>query len=131
MAKRPWVNPQEVKDYTDYATVKKRDDDKLQTDIARAELAVITYTNNTFEGDETFPRIPESVKTAVILLAEAFGYQAALGEKRIIKSESFDDYSYTLQDGHISVDILDLGPLLEAFCITKPKNGVTMRFRKL
>ena len=49
MAERPWATPEEVKEYTDYPSVKKRDDAKLKIDITRAEQYVISYTNNKFE----------------------------------------------------------------------------------
>lgn len=131
MAVRPWVTPLQVKEYTDYGSVKERDDKKLAFDISRAEQVVISYTNNDFSDSVKYPQVPEAVKTAVILLAEAYGCQAAMGDKRNKKSETFDDYSYTLQDGSISVESLSLGPLLEEFALAKPKNGVTMRLRKL
>lgn len=131
MAVRPWVSPIQVKEYTDYSSVKDRSDKKLEIDISRAEQVIISYTNNNFSDASKYPQIPEAVKTAVILLAEAYGCQAALGDKRNKKSEAFDDYSYTIQDGPISVESLDLGPLLEEFALAKAKNGVTMRLRGL
>ena len=68
MAERPWVLPKEVKAYTDIEAVQKRKREKLQMDISRAEQYVITYTRNRFED---YDKIPDPVKTAVILLAEA------------------------------------------------------------
>lgn len=128
MAKRPWVTPQEVKEYTEIAAVQKRTDARLAVDIARAEQYVISLTHNKFEDSET---IPAAVKTAVILLAEAYGNNA-VEASRTVKSETFDDYSYTASDSSvISIDGLDLASLLEEFTITTPNNGVTMRMRKL
>ena len=49
MAARPWVLPQEVRDYTDRPSVKERADAKLSVDISRAEQYVISYTHNRFE----------------------------------------------------------------------------------
>ena len=50
MAERPWVTPQEVRDYSEIPSVQKRSDTRLAVDIARAEQYVITYTHNTFES---------------------------------------------------------------------------------
>lgn len=132
MAKRPWVTPAEVKEYTDYPTVQIRADKKLEIDIARAEQYVILYTHNRFD-DEKYPTIPEPVKTAVILVAEMYAFNAAQGSegKGAYKSETFDDYSYTLEDTTAKLDNLLLGPLLDGYTITQPKNAVTMRLRKL
>lgn len=128
MAERPWATPEEVKEYTDYPYVKKRDDAKLKIDITRAEQYVISYTNNKFEDYET---VPEQVKTAVILVAEAFAYNTAL-TSREMKSEQFDDYSYTVSDaGPIDISGLGLGSLLEDFCVSEAKRGVTLRMRAL
>lgn len=128
MADRPWVKPQEVKEYTEIAVVQTRTDSRIAVDISRAEQYVITLTHNDFTQYET---IPSAVKTAVILLAEAYGNNAAESAKKV-KSESFDDYSYTASDSSaISIDGLDLASLLDEFVIATPNNGVTLRMRKL
>ena len=127
MAQRPWVTPQEVKDYSEIPAVQQRSDARLTVDIARAEQYVITYTHNPFKGEE---EIPPSVKTAVLLLAEAYGHNAAIAAKEV-KSETFDDYSYTTETSQISIEALDLAALLDDYVITEPRNGVTLRMRKL
>lgn len=127
MAKRPWVTPQEVRDYSEIPSVQKRSDARLVVDIARAEQYVITYTHNTFES---FEEVPQPVKTAVLILAEAYGHNAALAAKDV-KSETFDDYSYTSESSQISVDGLDLAALLDEYVVAEPRNGVTLRMRRL
>lgn len=127
MAKRPWVTPQEVREYSEIAAVQQRSDARLTVDIARAEQYVITYTHNSFEDKE---EIPAAVKTAVLILAEAYGHNAVVAAKEV-KSETFDDYSYTTETKQISVEALDLAALLDEFVITEPRNGVTLRMRKL
>ena len=128
MATRPWVTPEEVKAYTEIAVVQQRTDARLAVDIARAEQYVIKQTNNKFAGDDP---IPPAVKTAVILLAEAYANNAVESSKKV-KSETFDDYSYTASDSTlISISGLDLASLLDEFTIAAPKNGVIMRMRKL
>ena len=120
MAKRPWVTPQEVREYSEIPAVQNRTDARLTVDIARAEQYVITYTHNTFEDLE---EVPQEVKTAVILLAEAYGHNSVI-VSRDVKSETFDASS-------IGVDGLDLAALLDGFVIAEPTNGVTLRMRRL
>lgn len=137
MADRPWVTPEEVKAYSEYTQVQQRSTERLAVDIMRAEQYVISYTNNPFTEYET---LPQPVKTAVLLLAEAYAYNssAAVGADgkstggRRMKSESFDDYSYTAEDGAgIDFDSLDVKLLLDPYVIALPRNGVTLRMRKL
>ncbi|PLT76264.1 DUF3199 family protein [Mediterraneibacter gnavus] len=127
MAKRPWVTPQEVREYSEIAAVQQRSDARLTVDIARAEQYVITYTHNSFEDKE---EIPAAVKTAVLILAEAYGHNAVVAAKEV-KSETFDDYSYTTEAKQISAEALDLAALLDEFVVKEPRNGVTLRMRKL
>lgn len=127
MAKRPWVTPQEIKDYSEIPAVQQRSDARLTVDIARAEQYVITYTHNSFEDVE---EIPQAVKTAVLILAEAYGHNAVVAAREV-KSETFDDYSYTAEASQISVEALDLAALLDDYVKAEPRNGVTLRMRKL
>ncbi len=131
MAERPWTVPADVTSYTDYKQVQERAEEKLRVDISRAEQYVIAYTNNDFSDIEV---IPEPVKTAVILLAEAYAYNACADPKsggRRMKSESFDDYSYTADDAYSSIDNLDVKALLDPYIKVTARNGITMRMRKL
>ena len=137
MADRPWVTPEEVKAYSEYTQVQQRSPERLAVDIMRAEQYVIAYTNNAFAEYE---KIPQPVKTAVLLLAEAYAYNssAAVGIDgkstggRRMKSEAFADYRYTAEDGAgIDLDSLDVKLLLDPYVIALPRNGVTLRMRKL
>lgn len=131
MADRPWAVPADVISYTDYTQVKERAEAKLQVDISRAEQYVISYTNNDFSDVEN---IPDPVKTAVILLAEAYAYNACADARsggRRMKSESFDDYSYSSDDAYISIDDLDVKILLDPYIKAVARKGITMRMRKL
>ena len=74
--------------------------------------------------------MPSAVKTAVIILAENYGRNAAIAAKDV-KSETFDDYSYTAADSVISIDGLDLAALLDDFVKAEARSGVTMRMRRL
>lgn len=128
MAERPWVLPAEVKEYTENKDIQQRADIRLSVDISRAEARVIAYCNNRFEGSES---IPQPVKTAVILLAEAYASNAITSAKPRIKSETFDDYSYTADSPTIDIEGIDLGGLLDDYCIVQPANAVTLRMRRL
>lgn len=127
MSNRPWVTPQEVRDYSEVVSVQNRTDSRLEIDIRRAEQRVISYTNNDFSDYE---QIPENVKTAVILLAEAYGYNSVIAASNK-KSETFDDYSYTADTTEWSIDDIDIGSLLDPYTKNEPRNGVTMKLRKL
>ena len=126
MASRPWVTPQEVREYSENKKVMERSDTRLSVDIARAEQYVITYTHNKFDQCDA---VPEPVKTAVLLLAESYGRNAVISAKGI-KSETLDDYSYTAAEA-VGADELDLAALLDEFVIAEPRNGITMRMRRL
>lgn len=131
MAERPWVTPAEVIAYSDYKQVQERTEMKLKVDISRAEQYVIAYTNNDFIDVEV---VPEPVKTAVILLAEAYAYNACADVRsggRRMKSESFDDYSYSSDDAYISIEDLDVKVLLDPYVKVAARDGITMRLRKL
>ena len=48
-----------------------------------------------------------------------------------LNRETFDDYSYTAETSQIKIEALDLAALLDDFVKTEPRNGVTLRMRKL
>lgn len=127
MADRPWVTPEEVKEYSEIPAIQKRSDARLAVDIARAEQYVITYTHNSFEE---FKGIPQAVKTAVLILAEAYGHNSIIAAREI-KSETYDEYTYTTETNQISIEALDLAALLDDYVKAEPRNGVTLRMRKL
>ena len=133
MAIRPWVTPQEVRDYSDIVSIKERSDAKLEFDIARAEWYVIAYTHNNFSDKIKYPTVPEPVRLAVILLAESYAASSAGLSQGVgnFKSETFDDYSYTVADTEFKQRNLDLGPLLDDFKLQDGSNIFSMRIRKL
>ena len=128
MAARPWVTPQEVRDWSERPGVRNRSDERLRVDIARAELWVINYTRNRFDG----PEVPEPVRIAVLLLAEQYATNAAGGggASGMFKSERFDDYSYTLADSDFLIDNLNLADLLSEF-VSADTGTMVMKMRKL
>lgn len=126
---RPWITAQEVIDYSDLSDVVTRSPAKLSIDIRRAESYIIKYCNNDFTDEEYNDSIPEDVRVADILLTEYFAHnKAIIGSK---KSETFDDYSYTVDDSSIDVTSLGLDTLLGPYIKTKPAGNVNMRMRRL
>ena len=128
---RPWVKPEQVKDYTSSSKVLQRSDTQLAFDIARAEKYVIYYTHNQFKAPEYRNRLPPDGTRAVILLAEAYAKQAIAQKDGMKKSEAFDDYSYTLDTDSNIADSLGLGAMLEDFVLPEEKGKVIMKLRKL
>lgn len=138
---RPWVTPEEVREYTDVQAVKDRSDEKLAVDIFRAEQYAIQYTQNDFSDVAS---MPEAVINAVVILAEAYARQAVLSASAAssgirtggMKSETFDDYSYTLQESSADAYAftaagLGVDVLLDPYVIKKARGTVTFRMRKL
>lgn len=124
---RPWVTPTDVKEYSELQSVQNRTDVRLAVDISRAEKYVINYTHNDFEG---FEEIPQDVKTAVIILAEAYAHNA-VEQTKSLKSETFDDYSYTVESNFIDLSNLDVGSLLDEWVKPLGTGKVVMNLRKL
>ncbi len=129
MAARPWVTPEDVRQYTSHEDVSNRPDEKLVFDISRAELKVIAKTNNSF-GEE-YPEIPDPVKMAVILLAEAYAKNSVEATKKRIRSETFDEYSYSVESGTVDIDNLDIDDLLADYVLAKGRGKTVMRMRAL
>lgn len=130
---RPWVTPDEVREYSEIESVQNRTDARLAIDISRAEQYIITYTHNTFED---YDEIPSPVITAIILLAEVYASYAAYVKATsggTFKSESFDDYSYSVGDATLEdmITALDLAALLDDYVISQGSANVTMRMRRL
>ncbi|MGH0053348.1 MAG: DUF3199 family protein, partial [Sphaerochaetaceae bacterium] len=107
---RPWVTPAQVKAYTEFDVVSNRTDAKLDVDIRRAENEIIKYLNRDFteidpDTEERYidpntglpyEDIPQDVLDATIILAESIALKSASSSRvEGLKSESFDDYSYT------------------------------------
>ena len=125
---RPWITPEDVKNYTSHKDVAERSAEKLAFDISRAEMKIIHLTNNKFEDYE---ELPEPVRIAVILVAEAYAKNDIEATKKKIKSESFDDYSYTVESSVIDLDSLDLDELLADYVVEKGIGKVKTVLRNL
>lgn len=128
MAIRPWVTPTEVKAYSDLEDVTSRSDAKLAVDIQRAEAYIIKYCGHDF-SDEKYEVIPEDVRTADIILSEYYSHkQGTIGK---MKSETFDDYSYTSGESEYLLKSLGIDVLLDPYVEVQASGKITMRLRKL
>lgn len=128
MANRPWVLPEDIKDYSEDKDVQERSSTRIEFDIARAEAQIIKYCNNDFSSYDV---IPDDIKKAVILLAEKYAVTAVRVKKGGIVSETFDDYSYSV-DSNYSIDIGDLGieALLDGYKLANTGN-ISMKLWRL
>ncbi len=129
--KRPWIEPQQIREYTSSPKVEARTDSQLAYDIARAERYVIFHTHNRFEAEEYESKLPSDVTMAVILLAEAYAKQAITQKEGALSSETFDDYSYTVDTETDIADSLGLGMMLAEYVLPEDNGKVAMNLRKL
>jgi hypothetical protein len=127
---RPWVKPEQVREYSASEKVKTRTDAQLSFDIARAEKYVIYYTHNKFDAKEYSGGIPQDVSMAVIILAEAYAKQTIAQKDGAVVSETFDDYSYTLDTDTNPEESLGLGAMLDDYVI-EDRGRLVMKLRKL
>jgi hypothetical protein len=91
------ITPQELKDYSEFPTVKERDDKKLEFDILEAE----TYVEKELGKAITeFTPLPKKLKLALLKVGQFFALVNS-DESMVkgFKSEKIGDYSYTLSDG--------------------------------
>ena len=129
--KRPWITPKQILEYTSSPKVNARTDTQLAYDIARAEKYVIFHTHNNFDSKEYESGLPSDVTMAVIILAEAYAKQAIMQKDGALKSETFDDYSYTVETGADIADSLGLGAMLEEYVLPEERGETVMKLRKL
>lgn len=87
-------------------------------------------TNNKFDSDE-YEELPEPVRMAVMLVAEAYAKNVVESTKKQLKSETFDDYSYTAESSTINLDSLGLDELLADYIQAKGIGKVVMVMRSL
>ena len=128
---RPWITPEAVRNYTQSDKVKARSDEQLSFDIARAERYVIFHTHNKFNTAEYESALPSDVTMAVTLLAESYAKQVISQKDGTMKSETFDDYSYTIDTDSDIAEQLGLGALLEDYVLDEKSGKIVFRMRRL
>ncbi|MGE8207676.1 protein YqbG [Heyndrickxia sp. NPDC080065] len=124
------IAPSDLKDYTDFETVKERDSKKLEKDILEAEVEVESIVGHDF-SDEEYKPLPDKAKLAMLKMAQYFALINS--DESIIKgykSEKISDYSYTLADGN-SLRKPDVYTLLKDFIANPENKGFRLRMRSI
>lgn len=116
---RPWVTTEELLEFTERSEVKKKSPAKIAVMISLAESKIISFCKHDFSNDDDYPTVPQDIKNATLILADALCYNDSLRTSGVVKSESFDDYSYTVDVGEVSIDfdVLGISALLEPYTI--------------
>ena len=110
------ITPEEVKSYTAFSKVKKRDDAQLKLDILEATVEAKAIVGHNF-SDEKYTPLPDEVKLALLKLAQFYALiNSDEAMTKGYKSQRFENYSYTLADGE-SIRKPDLSSLLKDFVI--------------
>lgn len=119
MAKRPWITANELTDFSNHKEVIDTNSVRTTVLISLAESKIIAYCHHDFSDDEIYPSIPEEVKNAALILSDALVYNDNLRNDVSIKSQTFDDYSYTAEETlvPVSFDELGLSTLLDNYVL--------------
>ena len=98
----------------------------------------MNYCHQDFGSYQT---VPSNVVTADLLLSEYYASNAIMAAKSTssvvssggLKSETFDDYSYTVADSASVLDeaSLDLASLLDEYVVPVATGNTFLRMRKL
>ena len=122
-----WILPADVIRYSESGSVRERSFDALEVDIRRAQMSISRYCGKDFDDTEVFAALPESVKLACVILAEAYA-RSASRSARGFKRETFDEYSYEAENTLVDFEELGLRSLLSEFV---DGSGAEVRIRKL
>lgn len=121
---RPWITPNELVQFTEHEGVKNKSPTRMDVMISLAESKIIAYCKHDFSDEEKYPELPEEVKNATLILADALCYNDSLRTSGKLKSESYDDYSYSVDVTETSTDfdILGITSLLDPFVLDDSGN---------
>ena len=116
---RPWITPEELVKFTEHEGVKNKLPERMLVMISLAESKIIAYCKHDFSDKEKYSELPEAVKNATLILADAICYNDSLRTSGKLKSESYDDYSYSVDVTETSTDfdILGITSLLDPFIL--------------
>lgn len=117
MANRLWVTYDEVLKITKHPDLFEKNKLRVEMMISIAESKIISYCKNDFSNDIKYPELPTAVKSATLILADALVYNDNLRTESVIKSESYDDYSYTVDvnESTVALDELGLSSMLDPY----------------
>lgn len=114
---RPWVRPEQLVEFSEHESVKSKSTIRLSAMISLAESKIIAFCKHDFSDEDKYPELPLDVKNATLILADALCYNDSLQISGTLKSETYDDYSYTVEVKEISTDfdILGIESLLKPY----------------
>lgn len=121
---RPWITPEELSSFSEHESVKNKSAVRILVMINLAESKIIAYCKHDFSDVKKYPTLPQEVKNAALILADALCYNDSLQTSGKLKSESYDDYSYTVDVNEISIgfDNLGISSLLDPYVLDDSGN---------
>ncbi|EAC7181131.1 DUF3199 family protein [Listeria monocytogenes] len=128
-----YITPEELITYSDFDSVKERNEEKLVMDILEAEmdlqaalgksLADIRSKNTKESG------FPETLKLALLRLAQFRAlYNTSESMQKGYSSEKIADYSYSLANGE-SINYPDISNLIADYKVEKSTDKRKFQFR--
>lgn len=132
---RPFVKPEDLREYTSFDSVQQRSVEKMVSDIVEAEFYVMNYCKRDFSDVNESSIEAESLILAVKKLAEMISYNKELRASvansglggRSVKSESEDGYTYQYSDAND--DMLTVEDIGVISILDKLKSTGNMRMR--
>lgn len=126
---RLWITVEELINFTEHDEVKNKSVVKTTVMISLAESKIIAYCKHDFSDEEKYPELPDDVKNATLILADALCYNDSLNISGKLKSETYDDYSYTMDVSEVSTDFDSLGisTLLDPYVIPDDYGDLFLR----
>jgi hypothetical protein len=106
------ITPTELKEYSEFDSVKERSNSLLEHDILEAEVAAEEIVGHDFAE---YSPLPPKAKLAILKLSQF--YALINSDESIVKgykSEKMGDYSYTLSDGN-TLNKPDVSGLLKEY----------------
>lgn len=119
-----WVTAGDLKSFTERKEVSEKSDARLEALILLAMAKIKSYCHKNFVANDGILVIPDAVKTATLILADTLAYNDSFRQSSQLKSESYDDYSYTQETSEISTnfDDLDISALLKPYILQNSGN---------
>lgn len=125
----PWITANDLFAFTERDEVKNKSAVKVSAIISIAESKIKEYCKHDFTDEEKYPTVPKEVVNATLILADALCYNDSLRTSGILKSETYDDYSYTVDVSEISTDfdMLGISSLLKPYVSSEDSGDLFFR----
>lgn len=127
------ISPQDVKDYTVFASVKERTNPQMEMDILQAQQDIFSFAGHKFDDAIKYATLPVEVKLAFIKLTEYYALtNSDESLAKGIKTEKIGDYSYTISDnGSSSAQKFSLSTLLADHILSVGTKRMTFKMRSI